>query len=89
MKKHRAIHRASRRGCKPFPTPFVPVLILFLTVGLLSPVSAGDKSSAAWEADQIRALEPGFSAKRWLDSYPMTDIGQRTEMLRVLGQLDL
>ena len=52
-------------------------------------VLQGDKSSAAWEADQIRTLEPGFSAKRWLDSYPMTDIGQRTEMLRALGQLDL
>ena len=52
-------------------------------------VLQGDKSSAAWEADQIRALDPGFSARRWLESYPMTDSGQRTEMLRVLGQLDL
>lgn len=49
----------------------------------------GHKSSGAWEADQIRALEPAFSAKRWLDSYPMTDGGQKTKLLRALDPLDL
>lgn len=52
-------------------------------------VLQGDKSSAAWEADQIRALEPAFSAKRWLESYPMTDGGQKAKMLQALGQLGL
>jgi TolB-like protein/DNA-binding winged helix-turn-helix (wHTH) protein len=52
-------------------------------------ILAGDKSSAAWEADQIRALEPAFSAKRWLDSYPMTDNGQRTKLLQALDLLSL
>ena len=52
-------------------------------------VLQGDNSSAAWEADQIRALEPAFSAKRWLESYPMTDSGQKAKILRALGQLGL
>jgi adenylate cyclase len=49
----------------------------------------GDKSSAAWEADQIRALDPAFSAQRWLESYPMTDDAQKAKLLRALGQLGL
>jgi adenylate cyclase len=52
-------------------------------------ILAGDKSSGEWEADQIRALEPTFSARRWLDSYPMTDNGQRTKLLRALDLLNL
>jgi DNA-binding winged helix-turn-helix (wHTH) protein/TolB-like protein/Tfp pilus assembly protein PilF len=52
-------------------------------------ILAGDKSSGEWEADQIRALEPTFSARRWLDSYPMTDNGQRTKLLQALDLLNL
>jgi TolB-like protein/Tfp pilus assembly protein PilF len=52
-------------------------------------VLLGDKSSAAWEADQIRALEPQFAAKRWLENYPMTDSGQRTKIMQALTQLSL
>ena len=52
-------------------------------------VLLGDKSSAAWEADQIRALEPQFAAKRWLENYPMTDSEQRTKIMRALTQLSL
>src|SRR5438552_302835 len=52
-------------------------------------VLLGDKSSAAWQADQIRALEPQFAAKRWLENYPMTDSEQRTKIMRALTQLSL
>jgi tetratricopeptide (TPR) repeat protein len=52
-------------------------------------VLRGDSSSGAWEADQIRALEPAFSAKGWLDSYPMTDEGQRAKLLQALAPLTL
>jgi DNA-binding winged helix-turn-helix (wHTH) protein/TolB-like protein len=52
-------------------------------------VFLGDKSSAAWEADQIQALEPRFTAKRWLENYPMTDSGQRTKIMQALAQLGL
>jgi TolB-like protein/DNA-binding winged helix-turn-helix (wHTH) protein len=51
--------------------------------------ASGDALSAAWEADQIRALEPAFSAKRWLDNYPMTDNGQKTKLLQALEPLRL
>ena len=52
-------------------------------------VLLGDKSSAAWEADQVRALEPQFAAKRWLENYPMTDSEQRTKIMQALTQLSL
>ena len=48
-----------------------------------------DNSSAAWEADEIRALEPQFAAKRWLENYPMTDSEQRTKIMQALTQLGL
>jgi len=52
-------------------------------------VASGGTPSAGWEADQIRALEPAFSAKRWLDSYPMTDNGQKTKLRQALDPLGL
>jgi DNA-binding winged helix-turn-helix (wHTH) protein/TolB-like protein/Tfp pilus assembly protein PilF len=48
-----------------------------------------DKSSASWEADEIRAREPQFAAKRWLENYPMTDSKQRTKIMQALTQLSL
>jgi DNA-binding winged helix-turn-helix (wHTH) protein/TolB-like protein len=50
---------------------------------------AGDRSAAAWEAEQIRALQPGFSIRRWLETYPMTDASQNTKLLQALGELGL
>jgi tetratricopeptide (TPR) repeat protein len=52
-------------------------------------VAGGDTPSAGWEADQIRFLEPAFSAKRWLDNYPMTDNSQKTKLLQALDPLGL
>ena len=52
-------------------------------------VASAGTPSAGWEADQIRALEPAFSAKRWLDNYPMTDSGQKTKLQEALGPLGL
>jgi len=52
-------------------------------------ILAGDKPSGAWEADQIRSIEPAFSARRWLDSYPLADGGQRTKLLQALDLLNL
>jgi predicted Zn-dependent protease len=51
--------------------------------------ASGGTPSAGWEADQIRALEPAFSAKRWLDNYPMTDNGQKTKLMQALDPLGL
>lgn len=52
-------------------------------------VASGNTPSAGWEADQIHALEPAFSAKRWLDNYPMTDNSQKTKLLQALDPLGL
>ena len=50
-------------------------------------VSAGDKAAAAWEAEEIRALQPGFSSRRWLTTYPLTDVTQKTKLVQALGEL--
>jgi len=52
-------------------------------------VVAGDNAAAAWQADQILALDAGFSAQRWLQNYPMTDAGQKTKLARALDRLSL
>lgn len=48
---------------------------------------AGDKSAAAWQAEEIRALQPGFSARAWLATYPMTDSPQQVKLREALAQL--
>ena len=50
-------------------------------------VTAGDKAAAAWEAEEIRALQPGFSSRGWLETYPMTDVKQKTKLVQALGEL--
>ena len=50
-------------------------------------VTAGDKAAAAWEAEEIHALQPGFSSRGWLETYPMTDVTQKTKLARALGEL--
>jgi DNA-binding winged helix-turn-helix (wHTH) protein/TolB-like protein/Tfp pilus assembly protein PilF len=46
---------------------------------------AGDNGAAAWEGQEIRALQPNFSIRGWLDNYPMTDEAQRARLLRALS----
>ena len=48
---------------------------------------AGDKAAAAWEAEEIRALQPGFSSRTWLETYPLTDVTQKQMLVRALGEL--
>lgn len=50
---------------------------------------AGDKAAATWQAEEIRALRPGFSAPAWLATYPMTDSAQQAKLLAALAQLGL
>ena len=50
-------------------------------------IAAGDKAAAAWEAEEIRALQPGFSSRGWLETYPMTDAAQKTKLAQALGAL--
>jgi DNA-binding winged helix-turn-helix (wHTH) protein/TolB-like protein/Tfp pilus assembly protein PilF len=48
---------------------------------------AGEKSAAAWEAEEIRSLRPGFSIRAWLETYPMTDSAQKAKLVQALGPL--
>jgi DNA-binding winged helix-turn-helix (wHTH) protein/TolB-like protein/Tfp pilus assembly protein PilF len=48
---------------------------------------AGEKSAAAWEAEEIRSLLPGFSIRAWLETYPMTDPAQKAKLVQSLGEL--
>jgi DNA-binding winged helix-turn-helix (wHTH) protein/TolB-like protein len=50
-------------------------------------VAAGDKPAAAWEAEEIRALHPGFTARRWLETNPTADVTLRTKLIQALGEL--
>jgi DNA-binding winged helix-turn-helix (wHTH) protein/TolB-like protein/Tfp pilus assembly protein PilF len=50
-------------------------------------VTAGDKSAAAWKAEEIRALRPGFSSRSWLETYPMTDAAQKAQLARALSDV--
>ncbi len=44
----------------------------------------GDREGASWQAQEIRALEPNFSATRWLATYPMTDERQKDRLAQAL-----
>ncbi|MGZ5644112.1 MAG: tetratricopeptide repeat protein, partial [Usitatibacter sp.] len=50
-------------------------------------VMAGDKAAAAWKAEEIRVLQPDFSSRGWLETYPMTDVTQKTKLVQALGEL--
>jgi TolB-like protein/Tfp pilus assembly protein PilF len=50
-------------------------------------VIAGNGAAASWEAQEIRTLQPQFSARGWLETYPMTDAVQRTRLVDALGAL--
>lgn len=51
--------------------------------------ASGDHSGAAWEAEEIVALQADFAADSWLQTYPMTDPGQRRLLLTALAPLGL
>lgn len=49
----------------------------------------GDREGAAWQAVEIRVVEPTFSANRWLATYPMTDQRQKDRLAQALLPLGL
>ncbi len=49
----------------------------------------GDRDSAQWQVNEIRSLEPDFSATAWLATYPMTDPGQVRRLLGALTAMGL
>lgn len=49
----------------------------------------GDRDGAAWQADEIRVIEPEFSMTRWLATYPMTDKRQKERLAQALSPFGL
>lgn len=49
----------------------------------------GNRDGAAWQAQEIQALEPDFTVKRWLQTYPMTDEQQKERLAQTLRPLGL
>ena len=47
----------------------------------------GDRPAAAWQVDEIRAIEPKFDVRRWLATYPMTDARQKDKLVLALRPL--
>jgi DNA-binding winged helix-turn-helix (wHTH) protein/TolB-like protein/tetratricopeptide (TPR) repeat protein len=52
-------------------------------------VAAGDRRAAKWEADEIRALEPSFSTRLWLETYPMTSALQKARLTALMAEVNL
>ena len=51
--------------------------------------AAGHLNDARWVAEEIRALDGGFSARKWLEAYPMTSGSQKERLLDVLEKAGL
>ena len=51
--------------------------------------AAGDRFGADWETAEIRALEPGFSTKAWLETYPLTSTAHRQRLTELLARAGL
>ncbi|MDH4150477.1 MAG: winged helix-turn-helix domain-containing protein [Betaproteobacteria bacterium] len=52
-------------------------------------VAGGDRSGAAWEAEEIRALDIGFSMRKWFETYPMNSVRHKTRLSDLLAQVGL
>jgi len=59
---------------------------LFLIASLMA---HGEGGEGEWEAEQIRTLEPGFSARAWLGTYPLTSASHRKTLLALLAKAGL
>lgn len=52
-------------------------------------IAAGNHADAKWEAAEIRSLEPRFSTREWLETYPMTSVSQRQRLVTLLAEVNL
>lgn len=50
--------------------------------------AAGDHEGAAWEVQEIQALQADFDIGTWLQTYPMTDAGQAQQLVAMLERQD-
>lgn len=59
---------------------------VFLSAAL---VASGQHTAARWEADEIIGVDPSFTLKRWIDTYPTTEESQKTQIFTLLAQVGL
>jgi len=52
-------------------------------------VEAGDHPAAEWEVVEIRALDPNFSTRHWLETYPMSNSQYTTRLTGLLTRAGL
>ncbi|MBI3154625.1 MAG: winged helix-turn-helix domain-containing protein [Burkholderiales bacterium] len=52
-------------------------------------LAAGELGEAEWQAEELRALRPGFAARDWLQTNPTADEGLRAMLVERLGALGL
>lgn len=52
-------------------------------------LAAGDRAAAAWEIEEIRAIQPDFTLQRWLQSNPTPEGDFRARLVRSLRELGL
>ena len=52
-----------------------------------SQILVRQQSEAAWEAEEIRALQPGFSSRTWLATHPLTDVKTQSKLATALAEL--
>jgi DNA-binding winged helix-turn-helix (wHTH) protein/TolB-like protein/cytochrome c-type biogenesis protein CcmH/NrfG len=51
--------------------------------------ASGDLAAAAWEAEEIRALQPAFSTRGWLATNPTANAALREKLVALLAELGL
>ena len=51
--------------------------------------AAGNRLGTQWEVEEVRGLQPGFSAARWLNTYPMTSASQKKRLQGLLVEAGL
>jgi DNA-binding winged helix-turn-helix (wHTH) protein/TolB-like protein/Tfp pilus assembly protein PilF len=52
-------------------------------------VAAGDRNGAEWEAEEIRALDAGFSMRKWFETYPMASAEHKDRLSGLLAKVGL
>ena len=52
-------------------------------------VADGNVAAAQWEAELLRAHEPGFSIQRWLQTYPLTSTRHKERLVELVSRVEL
>ena len=56
---------------------------------IASLAAGGNRSEAEWEADVLRANQPGFSMRDWFETYPLTSARHRQRLSELVASVGL